>query len=802
MRRWLFPAGLAVLGLGFALWPMAQGRFFLYFDNARQHYAQTAFLHDALKSGYFPQWYTAVGLGFPAVAEGQAAHHFPPRVLAAYLFSPAAALMWEVGLYLAVAGLGTYFFLREFRLIRWAAALGGLAQMFGASSLIYVRNMALHRSLCLVPVALLFTERMFRKGSIGSAAGFSVVLALQLLSGHPTMAIVTLCGASVYWLTRHLQQLREQRVDVPVAARRLVVALGVWGVAILVAVGLASIQVLPTARLAAESTRKGGLTFDYAAGNLASRLGDLFQVALPYAYPQGDWANPDSPGPPELNFVPFSNMYVGTLTLLLAWLALVYSRRWPKPTIPLVATCLVTTVLALGSKTPLFLLLWSMPGMSGMRYPSRFLLLSSFCVACLGAFGLQRLTAISRRGWAPRFSGVVGLGAVGAVLLGAALAFRQPTAVPGVATSLALWIVAVAVMIAIVRLKRWRGTIVMASVVLVAIDLLVFRSTSNYAATFSLAEATGISEPAASIQQDRGRYRTLSLLPLENGLIRNRELRDYVQANLSGTWGIDSMDTRGSLVPLRYFLVRESVTWELMQSAPTSSRLRGVLGALNVKYVIGNAAVRLDGWEPTFASATTRVWKNPEALPRIYVVGRVQPEGLQVLPERRERAIERLANYHEIVVDWSSREADAQIVDNILASDLDYRTTAVVDATSWPPLSGAEPHYDIEDLTAPRDADSMRIRVRSDIAALLVTGNSFAPGWSATVNGHAVPIVRTNWLLQGVFIGAGDNDVRLTYQAPGYQLGRAVSALTAIILLLAVAVGRARGWRAFSRLRP
>src|SRR5262245_25860034 len=102
-RALLGPGILALLGLGFALVPLARGKIFFYWDNAQQDYSQTAFLHESLRSGGgIPHWWPQVGSGVPTVAEGQAAHFQPIRLLLAYFFSPSVALMVEIGLYLAI----------------------------------------------------------------------------------------------------------------------------------------------------------------------------------------------------------------------------------------------------------------------------------------------------------------------------------------------------------------------------------------------------------------------------------------------------------------------------------------------------------------------------------------------------------------------------------------------------------------------------------------------------------------------------------------------------------------------------
>ena len=62
-RRLWGPGVLVMLGLGFALVPLLRGEFFYYWDNAQQHYPQTVFLHNELRTGNMPHWWPEVGSG-------------------------------------------------------------------------------------------------------------------------------------------------------------------------------------------------------------------------------------------------------------------------------------------------------------------------------------------------------------------------------------------------------------------------------------------------------------------------------------------------------------------------------------------------------------------------------------------------------------------------------------------------------------------------------------------------------------------------------------------------------------------
>jgi membrane protein YfhO len=785
--RVLIPAVVALLGFGFALLPLAQGRIFFYWDNAHQHYPQTVFLHDALRNGAIPQWFPAVGFGFPTVAEGQAAHYHPFRLLFALVFDPPAAMMWEFGFCFAVAGLSTYAFLRQFRLTRWACLLGAYTQMFCGFSVIFVRNLALHRSLCLLPLGMLLSERWVRTRAIGPALGFSGVLALQLLSGHPTMAMITIVGTTLYVVVRLLQRAWNQRLPLPEAGGDLAAALTCWIPAVAFAFVLAAIQVIPTALHARDSIRQGGLTFEYAVRGLSAQPGFLVQAAFPYAFEQGDRLRNPAPEGPEINLVPFSNMYVGILPLLFAGAALWWRRRWPDPAVALAITFLVATAFALGPMTPLFPALWSVPGLDSMRYPNRFLLLSSFCLSCLAAVGLHHLAAASRLRRHLRLLAPVLIGGAGLVVLGALLWVRRPDFRVGTAVSLFLWLAAGLLTWLLLRSRRRRMIVLPVIIAAAAVDLYVFRQVSDYAPTYSVSEATDPPVSAKIVQQGSERFRVLSLVSFESGMNRNEQFRELLMANLSAVWGIDSADAWGSLFSARYYALREALVWELTHSPGSAAALAGFLGALNVEYVLSPTPVELTGWKKIHSLDNSHVWKNPHVQPRAFLVGTAVLEDLDVRPEWEDRANRRLEPYRQMVVDWFSRRGDAQIVDHIMARATDYTTTAVVDAAQLPHLTGSQPEFRVEDLTG-RETDVLRFRVQSDRPALMVVSNSYAPGWKATVNGAETEILRTNWIVQSVLVGAGESDVVLSYSTPGWRAGAAVS-LISVLLLLGVLSG-------------
>jgi uncharacterized membrane protein YfhO len=70
---------------------------------------------------------------------------------------------------------------------------------------------------------------------------------------------------------------------------------------------------------------------------------------------------------------------------------------------------------------------------------------------------------------------------------------------------------------------------------------------------------------------------------------------------------------------------------------------------------------------------------------------------------------------------------------------------------------------------------------------MVVIRNAWDRGWSATVDGRAVPVLRADYFLQGVAVPAGRHEIRLTYRDPTIVAGIALS--VGVWLVFGVALG-------------
>ncbi len=160
-------------------------------------------------------------------------------------------------------------------------------------------------------------------------------------------------------------------------------------------------------------------------------------------------------------------------------------------------------------------------------------------------------------------------------------------------------------------------------------DLWWFRSRSEYAPSIRVEEVVTPPPVVAFLQRDDDQFRIMSLEQWEVAGPRNETITEFAQVHASSLWGIDSADQYESLMLRRYFLVREGLTFELLDSPESVSRLQEFLGALNVKYVIAPASKTLNGWEKVYESPRASTWRNPWIQPRAFLVWNVIPEQLK-----------------------------------------------------------------------------------------------------------------------------------------------------------------------------
>ncbi len=558
--------------------------------------------------------------------------------------------------------------------------------------------------------------------------------------------------------------------------------------AVLLAVLLSAAQFLPTAELALESQRQGGADSEFAMTYSFWPWRLITLVAPDFFGNPGDG-----------DYWGYANYwedaaYAGLLPLFLAlytgwrWVrsrrSLPADRPDPLATAPFFLVLIpVSFLLALGKNAPFYPLVFRwVPGFGFFQAPSRLLCWYAVAVAILAGAGWDLL------GPSPRLARVGRLLSVGA--LGIAVAGLVAwVALPQVRGTFGRALFATGDLGLILGfLLAWRARLSeaqrgvgawwsAAALAFTAVDLLVFslplvpttdpRLYHLPTETGQWLRAQGEGEPfriyTFAQTEYEIRYRTYLRFDAfgQADLDFLKGLRETLLPDLNVMEGIAHAGNFDPLLVGRYarFLARAN-------EVPLEQSLR-LLGLLNVRYILEPGP--LGDLKPVHTTPHVRIYRNPYALPRAWVVhrARVMPDPEALLLALAEPAFDPLREVlleEPVPLPGGAGEPLAQTTQNRgkVPLALQVRPSEVTIDVAL-----AEPGY-------------------------LCLSQTFYPGWEARVDGEPVPLVRGDFLLTVVPLSAGEHQVVLRYRPLSFWAGAVVS--TGAWLALAGAWGL-RLWR-------
>ncbi|HVA05165.1 MAG TPA: hypothetical protein VNG12_00320, partial [Acidimicrobiales bacterium] len=152
--------------------------------------------------GHIPWWNPYEGLGSPLAGEMQAAAFFPPTLL----LSLSNGQIYSHALVEFVAGLSTYFLLRQIDIGRFAATAGGMA--FALNGTFSWFSHAPTNPIAFLPLLLLGIEYAAHAAAARRPLGWctiAVALAFSLYAGFPEVAYIDGVLAAIWIIARAVQ---------------------------------------------------------------------------------------------------------------------------------------------------------------------------------------------------------------------------------------------------------------------------------------------------------------------------------------------------------------------------------------------------------------------------------------------------------------------------------------------------------------------------------------------------------------------------------------------------------------------
>ncbi|CAA9544393.1 MAG: hypothetical protein AVDCRST_MAG87-352 [uncultured Thermomicrobiales bacterium] len=173
-------------------------------------------------------------------------------------------------------------------------------------------------------------------------------------------------------------------------------------------------------------------------------------------------------------------------------------------------------------------------------------------------------------------------------------------------------------------------------------------------------------------------------------------------------------------------------------------------------------------WNEAYRDDLVIVYENPTVFDRAWIVHDVRPA------------------------------MDGQELQLLNSRQVDGRVTAFVDGPlpEVAPPAGSGPGDKV--VVTRTEPERIELRAESSAPGLLVLSEVYAEGWTATVDGERVEVLRTNHALRGVPLPAGEHEVVVTYEPESLRIGLWSTGLASVAMLgiwgWALIDWRRRGW--------
>lgn len=696
----------------------------LLFDAAYVFHPDLRAIRESIHDGRIPTWTSGIAGGRPLLASQQHGAYSPLTWLAFVLpFERSLAVI--VALKLLLAGLGTFLLARAMGQRPPGALLSALA--FSLSSYFVAWLQHPHSgAYLLLPWAMLAVRRLVERPTVHRAGAVGVAAGLMLLAGHPPSAAISLTLVLAYGCFLLARDWRLRTLGY-----------GAAGAVFAVAIGAAAL--LPFFDLLSQ-------TEDYERG-----LGPASPTQALSLIAPGWWGDPrgESFGGPS-NFAE-RTMYLGGAPLALGLLGLLLRLSAERIFLLL---CAVAAFVVAAEVSVVTGLLRDLPGAETLNL-NRSIVVSVFCLALLGGFGLDAVVGGGRRvrwiactvaglalipfaGWVAAGTAASAVGDSVAVAMRFEVPATEGTAQLGAALR---WMVVGLTTALLVRAAARRRAAIapaLAVVGLTAVELVV---PAAYYHTFLPVERAdpGPSTAVADLRQTPDHQRIVGQATIEPNLALRYGLRDArghdhpPVERYSRLWTALGGGGR----------IRTSFSSE----APQPEKLLSLFAVRRLLLKVSDpspAGLRIGSIYPNDVA----VADNPAAFPRAWVA-------------------------------YGSRPAAN--ADVALRSVVDAPTASLMQS---PFIEGGRaavgPAAHAADIVRDEN-DEVVVRFDASRPAHLLLADTFLKGWRAEVDGRATTIKPANAAFRAVEVPAGHHEVRFRYAPASVEWGIWISGLAFLL---------------------
>ncbi|MBC8506497.1 MAG: YfhO family protein [Anaerolineales bacterium] len=751
---------------------------------------------ETILDGHLPLWNPLLGMGAPLIANYQSALFYPPNWLyfLTYSLGGVGLMAWMqsvvVVLHLVWAGLGMSALARRLGMNRLAQTVCGLAFCLSGYLVARAWFASINAAVAWLPWVMLFSYDVANERSRRSVLKLGLTVGMQLLAGHAQTAWYTLLLGGIwaaFWGWRTHMSLRTSkwvkqsapkigdRVVAESASRagkyarsqvyRVVESEIRFGIAVLLGIGLAAVQLFPTAVYLMQSQRAGAVDMEFA----------LNYSFWPWRF-LGLLAPTFFGSPVTGDYWGYGNfwedaVYVGLLPFAMAVSVLIRkfiqkrkssstsNAQRPALVLFLFSIISISVLLALGKNTPIYPWLYEhVPTFDMFQAPARISIWSVFGLALLAGIGTEEWRKPEGRGlyWTR-----LGTAGAFAISLGAGLTFFvmgevSPTFIR--ATALAGILALGTGVFALTRSENpsiwWKWAVV----AWVSIDLLIAGWGLNPGVDVSFYTQFQNEEIAEKIGDGR-----LFISADDEDALKYERFLQFDSFNLGEDWNY-----------LR------SV------SLPNINMFDGIPSANNFDPFVPNRYAR---WMETLEDIDE--FKRDQLLNLMGVSLIEELRGSEVYFEPRGNSTR--LRWIPCAINAEDEE-DARA--RVFFGEINFENTVVLEGTEptqKPTCSSSQGQVYLK-VESP---NHLQINVKGDSFGWLIVSDVWYPGWQVSVDGIPAQLLRANYLFRAVQIPQGEHTVQFDYRPLEFYIG----ALLSFVILGAylIAAQKIRIFRIFLR---
>lgn len=678
-------------------------------DIATQIYPWKKFTIETYKLGQVPLWNPYNFSGNPHLANFQSAVLSPFNLLF-FIFPFVDAWSILILLQPLLSGIFMYLMLRSFERSKLASAIGSISFMFCGFMVVWMAYGTLSFAIAYLPLAIYACQKFLRTNNKLFLVLLTTTIPLSFFSGHFQISLYFLLTITAFIAFKYF---REKKSVLPFAS-------------VLAGIVLSLPQLLPSLAFyesAVRSTifiKSETIPFHYLATIFAP---DYFGNPVT----RNDWFG---------HYAEWAS-FVGIIPLILGFFAFVKKN---KETIFFLVLGLLALILAVDSPLSSIIVSLKIPVISTSSL-SRVIVLFSFSVAALAAFGIDNFLEILKKKDIRKIYKLfiiplllIAFFSILPILINVPQD-RLSIAVKSLRIPLVLIAILAGAIIVEIRVKK---TNLLAFIIL----LLVGLQSVLFASKWMPFDPKALAFPS---------------LPLIDAIQKNigygRLFGNY-GAEISSYYKIPSLEGYDPLFIQRYGEFIQSANFGNFEKAQRSvvkisrqgEQMNRVLDLLGVNLILHPIADTNQGW-------AFHVWDDSKRFTKIF-----EDERFQIY--KNNTAMNRALLFY----DFEKITGDEKIIKRFYSNDFDFRKKLILEES--PSLQSSKEGVG-ETKIVLYTPDLIEIKVKTNSPALLFLSDNYYPGWKAKVNGRQTRIYRVDYTFRAVKVPSGESTVLFSFE-PGF----------------------------------